>query len=87
MKNISTTTEPMTTKDTIDNRYEVTIYWRSDWSGYVLHQVGNDYWEMSGGLKIEGYRLVDADGSYSLPSAVKKALEKHGIKVAASFLA
>jgi hypothetical protein len=82
----TTTPEHMTTKDTIENLYEVTIYWNADWSGYVIHKAGNDYYEKSGGLKIEGYELVDADGSYALPLPVFKALQNHGIKVSPNFL-
>jgi hypothetical protein len=79
------TDSTITTKDTILG-FEVTIYWRKVRSDYVLHKVNNDYFEKSGGIKIEGYELIDMDSSYSLPEPVALCLEKHGIKVDDTFL-
>jgi len=78
----------MKTLDTIDG-YEITIDWSrthgqfGDWSTFALHKVGNDVFEKSGGIRIDGYELIDFSGHYFLPLPVAKALEKHGIKVSA----
>jgi hypothetical protein len=77
-----------TTKNVIDNKI-VTIGWEGSpnfQSWYTIHIVDNDYYEKSGGLVIEGFELIDFDGSYSLPKVVKTALEKNGIRVDDSFI-
>ena len=80
----------MTTKDAIDG-HEITIDWGigaeswGGWSSYVLHKVGNDYFEKSGGIRIDGYELIDFSGDYFLPLPVAKALQKNGISVSPDF--
>lgn len=72
----------MTSISEIGNKI-VTIGWETspNQSWYIIHKEHDDYYEKSGGLVIEGYELVDFDGTFSLPQVVADALRFNGIKV------
>ena len=65
----------------------VTFYysWMESWVGYVIHKQGDDYYEKSGRVCIDNAKLIDFDGTFSLPVVVAEALKREGIKVDESF--